>query len=1029
MFKNRRIVALLIFILTLTLGFWGSSRYPALSSKAALSGASGFEDPMTHEAHFKVPKNAPLHERVFYTTLNWYETNWRGMTFGLALAAAFLALLTYLPKKPSPNRFVNSFRGLLAGTPLGVCVNCVAPIAKGIYEAGSKMETALAVMFSSPTLNIIVLTMVFSIFPLYMALLKLGGTLALVLLILPLISDKERKPDREPVPLANELACSWDGGLESWPQAFGETARDYWKSFKYIFVRTFPLMLFAGFLGALASHVWNFDHMIGVEINLSNLGLISFMGTFLPLPIAFDVMLAQALMTSGFPDGFVVTLLFTLGTFSVYSAMIVWRTFSFKIAVQLYIIVCVLGIGLGYAANAWSERQFVQWLAGYEEILTDKTGKSGAPSKARRRQALIEQADTLAPTIEQIETPFLNTETLTIDYIPHQKRTATGVAAFRKVTGPELGIEYANEITPATFFDPLYFGRGVASGDFNKDGWIDLAVATDNGFELYQNVNGDRFQRWAIANRQLIGKQGISVAFADMNNDGWLDVFFTAFNDGNYIWLNPGTSGKFSELISVPRNNSMLTSALGFSDLNRDGFLDVMNGNYYLGILTRTPNNASFNQIIFNDKLNFRAVDLAGIPGQTHSTLFSDVNGDSLTDLLVGNDYRVADEYYFGKGEGTFDKVKRSDGVVPLTTENTMSVDSADFDNDLVPDFYLANIGFTRGLDVVSNIFGDAMQDAGKAFCDSGKSVLDSPACHELLKLATLLNPEKQDVTEKCSLLIGPKAIRECMVSRMALTAVKRNDPDLCEKISNQYPLLQTVCNGFFKAEKVTANGDREIPIQSLFNILMRGKGDGTFEDVSEPTGVKTAEWSWNARFADLDNDEWQDLFVVNGVLITQEFASNNFFHNREGKTFLDEAKAFGLDDFDHSSSYTYLDMDADGDLDIVANTLYGPFKVYINNETKNNSVGFRLWDGKGNRFCVGCKIIIHYGPAGEQRQFREIKTSGGFHSFDAPRAHFGLGGFERVESVEIIWSDGERSPINETFPANREYIIKRGKN
>ncbi len=1026
MFKNRRIVALSIFILALTVGFWGSSRYPALSSKAALSGASGFEDPMTHQAHFKVPKNAPLHERVFYTTLNWYETNWRGMAFGLALAAAFLTLLTYLPKKPSPNRFVNSLQGLLAGTPLGVCVNCVAPIAKGIYEAGSKMETALAVMFSSPTLNIVVLTMVFSIFPLYMALLKLAGTLTLILLILPLISDKERKSSRKPVPLAGELACSWDGGLESWSQAFMETARDYWKSFKYIFVRTFPLMLFAGFLGALMSHTWNFDHLIGVDVNLANLGLISFMGTFLPLPIAFDVMLAQALMTSGFADGFVATLLFTLGTFSVYSAMIVWRTFSLKIAAQLYLIVCVLGIGLGYAANAWSERQFVQWLAGYEEILLDE---SGTPSDAPRSQALIERAAPLAPTIKRRGTPFLKIGNLAVDYLPYPKRTATGEAPFQKVSGPELGIEYSNKITPASFFDPLYFGRGVASGDFNKDGWVDLAVATDNGFELYQNVDGDRFQRWAIPNRQMIGKQGISVALADMNNDGWLDVFFTAFNDGNYIWLNPGASGKFSELISVPRNNSLLTSALGFADLNRDGFLDVANGNYYLGVLTRTPNDASSNQIVFNEDLSFRAVDLPGVPGQTHSTLLSDINGDDLPDLLVANDYQVADEYYFGKGSGDFSKIKRSDGVVPLTTENTMSIDSGDFDNDLIPDFYLANIGFTRGIDVVSNIFGDSMQDAGREFCDSGKSVLDPPACHELLKLATLLNPEKQDVTEKCSVLAERKAVQECMVSRMALTAVKRNDPALCEKISARYPLLQTVCNGYFKAKKAAGNSDSEIPIQSLFNILMRGKGDGTFENVSEQAGVKTAEWSWNARFADLDNDEWQDLFVVNGVLITQEFASNNFFHNREGKTFSDEAKAFGLDDHDHSSSYAYLDMDADGDLDIVANTLYGPFKIYINNETKNHSVGFRLWDGKGNRFCVGCKIIIRYGPAGERGQFREIKTSGGFHSFDAPRAHFGLGRFAKVESVEVVWSDGERSLIKEAFPANREYVITRGGN
>ena len=102
---------------------------------------------------------------------------------------------------------------------------------------------------------------------------------------------------------------------------------------------------------------------------------------------------------------------------------------------------------------------------------------------------------------------------------------------------------------------------------------------------------------------------------------------------------------------------------------------------------------------------------------------------------------------------------------------------------------------------------------------------------------------------------------------------------------------------------------------------------------------------------------------MVNGVLITQEFATNNFFRNLEGKQFVAAEKEFGLYDRDHSSSYTYIDIDNDGDLDIISNTLYGPFKVYINNETKNNSTTFKLRDAKGNRFCVGCRITVHYGP------------------------------------------------------------------
>ena len=152
---------------------------------------------------------------------------------------------------------------------------------------------------------------------------------------------------------------------------------------------------------------------------------------------------------------------------------------------------------------------------------------------------------------------------------------------------------------------------------------------------------------------------------------------------------------------------------------------------------------------------------MEGIPGQTHSIILSDFNLDNLPDLVIGNDYRVSDTYYHGKNKGDFKKILHQDEVIPLTTQNTMSIDTGDFNNDLVPDIYLANIGMSRGLDIVSNIFGDTMKNVGLDFCESGKSVLDKNSCYQLIKLATLLNPEKQDISEKCSFLGAPEQIQE----------------------------------------------------------------------------------------------------------------------------------------------------------------------------------------------------------------------------------------------------------------------------
>ncbi|MBC8283055.1 MAG: VCBS repeat-containing protein [Nitrospinae bacterium] len=1014
MLTNRRFKIILIFLICVACSFWLISRYPALDTKAALSGTEAFEDPLTNEAHFHASRNADFYTRVMITTLNWYQTNWRGMAFGLVIAAGFYTLLKYTPRQSSDRRFRNSFMGMFVGTPLGVCVNCVAPIAKGMYEAGSKMETALAVMFSSPTLNIIVLTMLFSIFPFYMALAKLLATFVLILIIVPLISDKKRQPVENSV---CEIDTSCDISNESWPTAFKGATVDYLKGLRYIFIRTVPLMLLAGVFGAVASHLWSFDKLIGVPIKLVNLSLISFMGTLMPLPIAFDLMLAQALMMSGLAPAFVTTMLFTLGTFSIYSAMIVARTFSVFLAIKLFIIVSVIGIALGYITNAFIEYRHIQWLQQYDQIVekTPITKTSSQPNN----YSLTPMKRYAAPII-------LKQENITLQAISHEPRNLQKGKLFTVKNGTEMGITYSNSLTPSLFLDPLFFGRGIASGDFDHDGWTDFAIATDNGFELYQNLYGKKFKKAFSGTTELKGKQAINIAMVDLNNDGWLDIFLTTLNEGNFVVLNPIPIEGEITVKKVPNGNAFLTSASAFSDIDHDGYLDIINGNYYLGILTRKPVKQAADQLVFNRNLDFTIQDMEGIPGQTHSVLLSDFNLDGQPDLVIGNDYRVADTYYHGQSKGVFNKIRHQDKIIPLTTQNTMSIDTGDFNNDLIPDIYLANIGMSRGLDVVSNIFGDTMQNVGLDFCESGKSVLDNKPCYRLVKLATLLNPEKQDITEKCTLLGDPEKVQECMVMRMVLVATARKDKSLCNKISEPFMLNNLICNKYFEAQHLQLSVDEEIPMQTQFNLLLSGQTDHTFKDVSKQTEIFTAEWSWNARFADLDNDQWQDLYVVNGVPITQEFAANNFFHNQNGQTFKSAEQEFGLDDYDHSSSYTYLDIDRDGDLDIIANTLYGPFKVYTNHETKNNSATFKFHDEQGNRFCLGCKIIIHYGPNGEKHQFREIKTGGGFHSYDAPEAHFGLGKFNSIQKIEITWSTGETTSLEGNFPANHEYIVQR---
>jgi hypothetical protein len=74
--------------------------------------------------------------------------------------------------------------------------------------------------------------------------------------------------------------------------------------------------------------------------------------------------------------------------------------------------------------------------------------------------------------------------------------------------------------------------------------------------------------------------------------------------------------------------------------------------------------------------------------------------------------------------------------------------------------------------------------------------------------------------------------------------------------------------------------------------------------------------------------------------------------------------------------------------------------------------------------------VTIRYGrdreDDGPKAQIREIKSGGGFLSFDAPLVHFGLGSQRSIEKVEVEWSTGEKTTLEGSLPANARYTISR---
>jgi uncharacterized membrane protein YraQ (UPF0718 family) len=287
----------------------------------------------------------PYIDRVWRTTVNWLDANRVGMTFSFLFGPAALALLATLRQRRTRSRYLNTVLGTLAGVPLGVCSNCIAPIARGLYSSGMSTESVLAAMFASPALNVVVLAMTFALFPVSLALLKLASVFFLILIFVPLISPREN-------PTRPTLNCLIDIPMgETWGEALTAVARSYAKSFWIVFRLAFPLMILAAVLGAVAVELIPQNALAG-NASVFGIVVVSVIAAFLPVPMAFDVAIAFILMAHGTPTPYVAAILCTLGIISVYSLSVVGKTISWKIAGATYATVVVIGIVVGLITRA-----------------------------------------------------------------------------------------------------------------------------------------------------------------------------------------------------------------------------------------------------------------------------------------------------------------------------------------------------------------------------------------------------------------------------------------------------------------------------------------------------------------------------------------------------------------------------------------------------------------------------------------------------------------------------------------------------
>ena len=324
--------------------FWIDSRYPALMKRYHAGTQLKASGTLTFGTVYPVYRTMPLGTRVWRTTVNWLDANRVGMTFSFLFGPAALTFLATLRRRRSNSRWLNTIYGAVAGVPLAVCTNCVAPIARGLFASGMSTESVLATMFASPALNVVVLAMSFALFPVSVALLKLATVLFLIFVFAPAVGARHNDESALPCPIEVSVP-------ETWPEALLAIGRSYVKSFWYVLRLAFPLMLLAAVLGALMVELLPAQALMA-QVTVGGILLVALIGAFLPVPMAFDVAIAYIAMTRGVPMPYVVAILCTLGIVSVYSLSIMGKSISWRVAAAAYGTVVALGTVSGMIARA-----------------------------------------------------------------------------------------------------------------------------------------------------------------------------------------------------------------------------------------------------------------------------------------------------------------------------------------------------------------------------------------------------------------------------------------------------------------------------------------------------------------------------------------------------------------------------------------------------------------------------------------------------------------------------------------------------
>lgn len=200
------------------------------------------------------------------------------------------------------------------------------------------------------------------------------------------------------------------------------------------------------------------------------------------------------------------------------------------------------------------------------------------------------------------------------------------------------------------------YGLGVCAADFDNDGWPDIYVACDSvPSRFYHNNHDGTFEELGsqigcALNENGVPQGGMGVAVGDYDCDGWLDMVKTNYSDQTANLYHNNGDGTFYDAVfqaGLGANTKYLGWGVGLFDFDNDGWPDIFmsNGHVFPEVDTKKLH-VTFKQrkILYKNLGNGRFADITSIAGAALSqprpsrgTAFGDFDNDGDMDVAIIN--------------------------------------------------------------------------------------------------------------------------------------------------------------------------------------------------------------------------------------------------------------------------------------------------------------------------------------------------------------------------------------------------------